>query len=66
MNVLILGAKQRRQIPHRAKVGLNRVMLALHGGLLDLQVGKGRRLNSKFVGSCCAWPAVVRHPRKEL
>jgi hypothetical protein len=35
-HVIVLGAKQRRQVPRRDQVGLDGAVLALHGGLLDL------------------------------
>jgi hypothetical protein len=42
---LVAGADERRQIPHRVKVGLS-----FHRGLLDLQVGRRLRLDRKLVG----------------
>jgi hypothetical protein len=50
---LVVGAKQRRQIPHRAKIGLNHAPLALHSGL-NLQVGEGHRLDRELVDKAVA------------
>jgi hypothetical protein len=51
------------QIPHRAKVGLNHAALALHSGPLDLEVGRGLRLDHKLVGEVVAlgrWSSAAR------
>jgi hypothetical protein len=61
--ILIAGANQRRQIANRAKIGLDGAALALDGGLLDLQVGEGLRLDRELVGKAVALrlpPFVVR------
>jgi len=51
---LVVGADERRQIPHRAQIGLDSAALALDGGLLDLQVGEDLRLNRDLVGKVVA------------
>ena len=51
---LVVGAKQRRQLAHRTKVGLHGATLALDGGLLDLQVGEGLRLDPEHIGKTIA------------
>ena len=51
---LVVGADERRQIPHRAQVGLDRPPLAVDRGLLDFQVGQGLRLNRELVGKAVA------------
>jgi hypothetical protein len=57
-------ADQCCQIPHRAKVGLDRAALALSRGLFDLEVGEDLRLDRELVGKTVALrPAVVRRPR---
>ncbi len=50
----VVGANQRREVAHGAKVGLNRATLALHSGILDLQVGEGLRLYHELVGKVVA------------
>ncbi len=51
---LVVGVDERRQIPRRVKIGLDLPTLALHRGLLDLQVGKGLRLDRELVGKAVA------------
>ena len=47
-------AEQGGEIFHRTKIGLNHTALALHRGLLDLQVGEGLRLDRELVGKAVA------------
>ena len=49
-----MSADERRQIPHRTKVGLDGATLALDRGLLDLEVGKGLCLDRELVGEAVA------------
>jgi hypothetical protein len=53
-DILVAGADQRCEIPHRTKIGLDDATLALDGGLLDLQVGKGLCLDRKLIGKAVA------------
>jgi hypothetical protein len=58
---LVLGADERRQIPHRAKVDLDHAALAIHSGFLDLQVGKALAstvsLSARLLRLACRRPS---------
>jgi hypothetical protein len=62
---LVVGAKQRREVPHRAKVGLDGAALALDTRLLDFQISEGLRLDRELVGKASALdlPSFVVCPR---
>jgi hypothetical protein len=51
---LVVGAKQRREVTHWTEAGLDLPPLALEGGLLDLQVGEGLRLDPEHIGKTIA------------
>jgi hypothetical protein len=53
-HALIVRAQERCQVSNRTKIGLDGAPLALDGGLLDLQVGKGLRLDRELVGKVVA------------
>jgi len=53
-HVLVSRADQHGQILHRTKIGLDDATLALHSGLLDLQIGEGLRLDRELVGKVVA------------
>jgi hypothetical protein len=57
---LVVGADERRQMADRAKISLDATALAFHRGLLDLQVGKGLRLDRKPVLRLLRWLPTVR------
>jgi hypothetical protein len=48
-------AEQGGEIFHRTKIGLDLPALALDGGLLDLQIGEGLRLDREPLGKAVAF-----------
>jgi hypothetical protein len=53
-HALIIRAQERCQVSNRAKIGVDGAAFTLDGGLLNLQVSEGLRLDRELVGKAVA------------